>query len=55
MLPLCADQGVGVIPWSPLARGAGGPPVGRDDGPVRPDEYGEPLDDADNDLRSSTA
>jgi aryl-alcohol dehydrogenase-like predicted oxidoreductase len=26
MLPLCADQGVGVIPWSPLARGflAGG-------------------------------
>jgi 1-deoxyxylulose-5-phosphate synthase len=26
MLPLCKDQGVGVIPWSPLARGflAGG-------------------------------
>ena len=22
MLPLCVDQGVGVIPWSPLARGA---------------------------------
>ena len=22
MLPLCLDQGVGVIPWSPLARGA---------------------------------
>ena len=22
MLPLCEDQGVGVIPWSPLARGA---------------------------------
>lgn len=21
MLPLCLDQGVGVIPWSPLARG----------------------------------
>jgi aryl-alcohol dehydrogenase (NADP+) len=21
MMPLCADQGVGVIPWSPLARG----------------------------------
>jgi aryl-alcohol dehydrogenase-like predicted oxidoreductase len=21
MLPLCKDQGVGVIPWSPLARG----------------------------------
>ena len=26
MLPLCADQGLGVLPWSPLARGllAGG-------------------------------
>jgi len=21
MLPLCADQGVGILPWSPLARG----------------------------------
>jgi aryl-alcohol dehydrogenase-like predicted oxidoreductase len=21
MIPLCLDQGVGVIPWSPLARG----------------------------------
>lgn len=21
MIPLCADQGVGLIPWSPLARG----------------------------------
>ena len=21
MLPLCADQGIGVLPWSPLARG----------------------------------
>jgi aryl-alcohol dehydrogenase (NADP+) len=21
MIPLCADQGVGIIPWSPLARG----------------------------------
>ena len=21
MIPLCADQGIGVIPWSPLARG----------------------------------
>ena len=21
MLPLCADQGIGIIPWSPLARG----------------------------------
>jgi len=28
MLPLCADQGVGVIPWSPLARGRLARPVG---------------------------
>ncbi len=21
MLPLCVDEGIGVIPWSPLARG----------------------------------
>ncbi len=30
MIPLCLDQGVGVIPWSPLARGilAGSKPVG---------------------------
>lgn len=32
MLPLCADQGVGVLPWSPLARGGspetGAPPPG---------------------------
>ena len=35
MLPLCADQGVGVIPWSPLARGPAHPPVGLDDEPRR--------------------
>lgn len=28
MLPLCEDQGVGVIPWSPLARGRLARPVG---------------------------
>ena len=22
MIPLCADQGIGIIPWSPLARGS---------------------------------
>lgn len=21
MIPFCADQGIGVVPWSPLARG----------------------------------
>jgi aryl-alcohol dehydrogenase-like predicted oxidoreductase len=33
MLPLCADQGVGVIPWSPLARGLLAGTRGRDGAP----------------------
>ena len=44
MLPLCADQGIGVIPWSPLARGhltrAWGDPGG---GRHATDEYGKTL------------
>lgn len=28
MIPMCADQGVGLIPWSPLARGKLARPVG---------------------------
>ncbi|KAF2792255.1 Aldo/keto reductase [Melanomma pulvis-pyrius CBS 109.77] len=28
MLPFCRDQGIGVVPWSPLARGLLGKPVG---------------------------
>jgi 1-deoxyxylulose-5-phosphate synthase len=43
MLPLCADQGVGVIPWSPLARGA----LTRDPDTTTPrretDEFGKTL------------
>lgn len=43
MLPLCADQGVGVLPWSPLARGR----LTRDWDAVtarsRTDEYGKRL------------
>ena len=31
MLKLCVDQGVGVIPWSPLARGQAGATVGGGD------------------------
>lgn len=38
MLPLCADQGVGVIPWSPLARGRLARPVG--EGTVRSETDG---------------
>ena len=49
MLPLCADQGIGVLPWSPLARGR----LTRDPGISTPrsesDEFGKTLyqDDAD--------
>jgi aryl-alcohol dehydrogenase-like predicted oxidoreductase len=43
MLPLCVDQGVGVIPWSPLARGR----LTRDPGTVtarsETDEFGKTL------------
>lgn len=44
MLPLCAEQGIGVIPWSPLARGHltrpwGAPGGGR----AQTDEYGKTL------------
>jgi len=38
MLPLCADQGVGVIPWSPLARGRLARPLG--EGTVRSETDG---------------
>nr|ASV47056.1 aldo/keto reductase [uncultured bacterium] len=35
MHPLCLDQGVGVIPWSPLARGRLTPPAGAGDDHAR--------------------
>jgi aryl-alcohol dehydrogenase-like predicted oxidoreductase len=37
MIPLCADQGVGLIPWSPLARGflTGNRPKGESPATVR--------------------
>lgn len=45
MLPLCADQGVGVLPWSPLARGK--LTRDRDDATTRSetDEFGKTLYD----------
>jgi 1-deoxyxylulose-5-phosphate synthase len=49
MMPLCADQGVGVIPWSPLARGR----LTRDweatTGRSDTDEFGKTLYDAPGD------
>jgi aryl-alcohol dehydrogenase (NADP+) len=56
MMPLCREEGVGMIPWSPLARGflAGNRQRGRKDATRRDqhDEYGHTLyyADADHDV-----
>lgn len=43
MLPLCADQGVGVLPWSPLARGRLTRPSGTETARSSTDVYGDSL------------
>src|ERR1700734_1080038 len=43
MLPLCADQGIGVIPWSPLARGRLTPAWGARTARAATDEFGQSL------------
>ena len=43
MLPLCVDQGVGLIPWSPLARGRLARPWGEVTNRTEPDEFGRTL------------
>ncbi|EFK98140.1 aldo/keto reductase [Streptomyces sp. SPB78] len=43
MLPLCADQGVGVLPWSPLARGRLTRPWDAETERARTDEFGKTL------------
>jgi len=43
MLPLCIDQGVGVIPWSPLARGRLARPWGEHTPRVATDKFGDTL------------
>jgi 1-deoxyxylulose-5-phosphate synthase len=43
MLPLCADQGVGVIPWSPLARGRLTRPWNETTARTETDEFGKNL------------
>lgn len=43
MLPLCRDQGVGVIPWSPLARGRLARPWGENTARIASDEFGAGL------------
>jgi aryl-alcohol dehydrogenase-like predicted oxidoreductase len=43
MLPLCRDQGVGVIPWSPLARGRLARPWGDNTARIASDDFGAKL------------
>ncbi|OLO25843.1 alcohol dehydrogenase [Streptomyces sp. MNU77] len=43
MLPLCADQGIGVIPWSPLARGKLTRDPGADTERSRDDQFSQML------------
>jgi aryl-alcohol dehydrogenase (NADP+) len=43
MLPLCADQGIGVIPWSPLARGKLTRPWDETSARSETDEFGKRL------------
>ncbi len=43
MLPLCADQGVGVIPWSPMARGMLTRDWGTETDRSETDEFGKTL------------
>jgi 1-deoxyxylulose-5-phosphate synthase len=43
MLPLCQDEGVGVIPWSPLARGRLARPWGEHTARIATDEFGTKL------------
>lgn len=46
MLPLCVDQGIGVIPWSPLARGRLARPWGEVTKRLQSDPFGNQMYDA---------
>jgi aryl-alcohol dehydrogenase (NADP+) len=43
MLPACADQGIGLVPWSPLARGRLARPWGVDTKRLQTDAFGQTL------------
>ena len=45
MLPLCADAGIGVLPWSPLGRGRLGRRPGTDTARKSSDAFGDALYD----------
>ncbi|MGC4251505.1 MAG: aldo/keto reductase, partial [Sphingobium sp.] len=52
MIPLCADQGVGLLPWSPMARGRLTRPAGEQTARSKTDAFGKILqagvEEADN-------
>lgn len=43
MIPACADQGIGLLPWSPLARGRLARPWGADTKRLQTDPFGKTL------------
>ncbi len=43
MIPLCLDKGVGLIPWSPIARGRLARPTGVSTARMKKDAYGRML------------
>jgi aryl-alcohol dehydrogenase-like predicted oxidoreductase len=59
MMPLCADQGIGVIPWSPLARGRVARPWQAATERSESDEFGKTLytfaEDSDRRIVSAVA
>jgi 1-deoxyxylulose-5-phosphate synthase len=57
MLPLCRDQGVGIIPWSPLGRGRLARPWGEHTPRIASDAFGATLfaHTEDNDRRVAEA
>jgi aryl-alcohol dehydrogenase-like predicted oxidoreductase len=59
MLPLCAEEGIGVIPWSPLARGRLTRELGTKTERAETDEFGKTLyagsDDADREIIEQVA
>jgi aryl-alcohol dehydrogenase (NADP+) len=59
MLPLCLEEGIGVIPWSPLARGKLARPWGEVTDRTSGDEFGQtlytPTDEANEAINAAVA
>ena len=53
MLPLCIDQGIGLIPWSPMARGRLARPWGEVTNRTDGDDFGRTLNDAGGDANAA--